>query len=117
MSSETRPEDSGLRLVWWILGTFATIILAGGSLWINSVSGQLHDFQTNIRKLEETINTQIRQMQQDTASAIAQRTDRIGDVVIKQAVTDMRMAELEKKVDRVLDILEKQRDMVLKEKR
>lgn len=100
-------EDNGLRLVWWLLGILATIATAGGGLWISSVSDQIHEFQSDVKELRRSIDLQIKEMQKDTSTAIAQRSDRLAVVEVKQAVQDMRLETFEKKLDKVLDLLEK----------
>lgn len=102
MTASVQPE----KLVWWILGVMGTGVITGGTLWVNSISSQMMEFKREIKELRTFIDVQMREMQKETAAAIQQRGDRISVVEVKQAVQDTRMSEIEKKVDRILEILE-----------
>ena len=63
-------EQQSTKIVWWIIGLFTTILIAGGVGWMNHVAAQVDDLRLET-KLDMVIestrntNTEIKELRED----------------------------------------------------
>lgn len=63
-------EQQSTKIVWWIIGLFTTILIAGGAGWMNHVAAQVDDLRLET-KLDMVIestrntNTEIKELRED----------------------------------------------------
>ena len=88
-------EQQSTKIVWWIIGLFTTILLAGGAGWMNHVAAQVDDLRQEL-KIDA----------QDHAS-IRERTSKLEtklDMVIESTHnTNTEIKELREDIRRVLE--------------
>ena len=88
-------EQQSTKIVWWIIGLFTTILLAGGAGWMNHVAAQVDDLRQ-----EQKIDAQDR-------ASIRERTSKLEtklDMVIESTRnTNIEIKELREDIRRVLE--------------
>ena len=88
-------EQQSTKIVWWIIGLFTTILIAGGAGWMNHVAAQVDDLRQ-----EQKIDAQDR-------ASIRERTSKLEtklDMVIESTRnTNTEIKELREDIRRVLE--------------
>lgn len=92
---EEQDSPQTTKLIWWILGALLTVVLGGGSTWMNHVAAQVDDLRQ-----EQKVDAQDR-------AAIRERTSKLEtklDMVIESTrQTTAEIRELRDDIRRALE--------------
>lgn len=86
-------EPQANRIVWWIVGAFFTILVAGGSAWMNHVAAQVDELRT-----EQKVDAQDRATIRERTTKLETKLDMIVEstrettVELKQLRGDIQRA-------------------------
>lgn len=106
----TYIDTTSMKILWWVIGAFAAIIMSGGGFWATTMANDVNDIQAQAQKAlqaSEVVNTKLIDIERRIVS-VEQSQSNLGNKQERLNVTQEKMdLKLDLLLERQLDHTQK----------